>query len=78
MTGLLTEEDHGEESCPAEGPWAAGRPILPSPGVIMDAREEAVEGGPTLTSTLITQPHITHLLLQPPAPNHSHTETQTQ
>ena len=37
MTGLLTEEDHREESCPAVGAWAAGRPALLSPGVIMDA-----------------------------------------
>lgn len=82
MTGLLTEEDHGEESCPAEGAWAAGRPILPSPGVITDAGEGAQEGGPLLTSTLITPPHITPLLCTspplPPAPNHPHTETQTQ
>lgn len=82
MTGLLTEEDHGEESCPAEGAWAAGRPILPSPGVITDAGEGAEEGGPLLTSTLITPPHITPhsacRLPPTPAPNHPHTETQTQ
>lgn len=44
MTGLLTEEDHGEESCPAEGARAAGRPATLSPGVIMDAGAAAGEG----------------------------------
>ena len=78
MTGLLTEVDHGEESCPAEGACAAGIPILPSPGVITDPGEGAEEGGTLLTSTLITPPHITHHLLPPPASNHPHTETQTK
>lgn len=67
MTGLLTEEDYGEESCPAEGGWVAGRPIPSSPGVITDAGEGAQEGGPLLTSTLITFPRIT--------PLHTHTAT---
>ena len=71
MTGLLTEEDHGEESCPAEGAWAAGRPILPSPGVITDAGEGAEEAGSLLTSTLITPPHINPPpSIRTPAPPH--------